>query len=394
MGGGGSRWFAHLRSFIAATHYGGGTSRHSLKPVADNDESEKNELVGGDGYAVVVNSVLAQNVGLIDVLEVIALVLALILGVDWIEENHRRITTYLVADLNTFVPALFSVLKVGPVSKCNKTGFRGKTRDSREGEDKEKIEIADGQPSEIYFSAASREGFEHCCPDFSGRSSDPVEYFRHPTRGGRKLGMKQGKYELGRTLGEGNFAKVKLAKRVDTGEAFAVKILDRKRILDLKIHDQIKREIATLKLLKHPNVVRLHEEKKGRLPEQIGRKLFQQLIDGISYCHDRGVYHRDLKAALYRIGMPHYHKHMLDEKSNGDKVGPDGSNSLLETRMGSFLQLNFKNTHTPKGDRRDQLGETSKLRDQHREILPCENKPRARPLDENFYSPARSTPPD
>lgn len=131
--------------------------------------------------------------------------------------------------------------------------------------------------------------------------------------------MKQGKYELGRTLGEGNFGKVKLARRVDTGEAFAVKILDRKRILDLKIHDQIKREIATLKLLKHPNVVRLHEvsasktkiymvleyvnggelfdkiEKKGRLPEQIGRKLFQQLIDGISYCHDKGVYHRDLK---------------------------------------------------------------------------------------------------
>ncbi|XP_020586548.1 CBL-interacting protein kinase 1-like isoform X2 [Phalaenopsis equestris] len=131
--------------------------------------------------------------------------------------------------------------------------------------------------------------------------------------------MKNGKYKLGRTLGEGNFGKVKFATRVDTGEPFAVKILDRKRILDLKIHEQIKREIATLKLLKHPNVVRLHEVSAsktriymvleyvnggelfdkiatgGRLSEEIGRKLFQQLIDGISYCHDRGVYHRDLK---------------------------------------------------------------------------------------------------
>ncbi|KAL0904400.1 hypothetical protein M5K25_026504 [Dendrobium thyrsiflorum] len=131
--------------------------------------------------------------------------------------------------------------------------------------------------------------------------------------------MKQGKYELGRTLGEGNFGKVKFARRIDDGEAFAVKILDRKRILDLKIDEQIKREIATLKLLKHPNVVRLVEVSasktriymvleyinggelfdqiatKGRLSEQVGRKLFQQLIDGISYCHDRGVYHRDLK---------------------------------------------------------------------------------------------------
>ncbi|KAH0462157.1 hypothetical protein IEQ34_009732 [Dendrobium chrysotoxum] len=131
--------------------------------------------------------------------------------------------------------------------------------------------------------------------------------------------MKQGKYELGRMLGEGSFGKVKFARRVDTGEAFAVKILDRKRILDLKIDEQLKREIATLKLLKHPNVVRLHEvfaskeriymvleyvnggelydkiASKGRLSEQFGRNIFQQLIDGISYCHDKGVYHRDLK---------------------------------------------------------------------------------------------------
>ncbi|KAJ8511643.1 hypothetical protein OPV22_002077 [Ensete ventricosum] len=128
-----------------------------------------------------------------------------------------------------------------------------------------------------------------------------------------------GKYELGRALGEGNFGKVKYARHVVTGQAFAVKILDRKRIQSLKIDDQIKREIGTLKLLKHPNVVRLHEvsasktkiymvleyvnggelfdkiSSKGKVPEKEGRKLFQQLIDAVSYCHDKGVYHRDLK---------------------------------------------------------------------------------------------------
>ncbi|KAK7830257.1 cbl-interacting serine/threonine-protein kinase 1 [Quercus suber] len=75
-----------------------------------------------------------------------------------------------------------------------------------------------------------------------------------------KKGMQLGKYELGRTLGEGNFGKVKFARNIETGQCFAVKILEKNKIIHLKISDQIKREIATLKVLKHPNVVRLHED--------------------------------------------------------------------------------------------------------------------------------------
>ncbi|EPS72100.1 hypothetical protein M569_02656 [Genlisea aurea] len=131
--------------------------------------------------------------------------------------------------------------------------------------------------------------------------------------------MRLGKYEVGRTLGEGNFGKVKYARNVESGRSFAIKVLEKNRILDLKITDQIKREIGTLKLLKHPNVVRLYEvlasktkiymvleyvdgcelferiANKGKLREAQGRKLFQQLIDGVSYCHGRGIFHRDLK---------------------------------------------------------------------------------------------------
>ncbi|KAG6649103.1 hypothetical protein CIPAW_07G189200 [Carya illinoinensis] len=86
---------------------------------------------------------------------------------------------------------------------------------------------------------------------------------------------------------------------------------------DLKC--QVQREIRTMKLLHHPNVVRIHEvlgtktkicivmeyvpggqltdklSYAKKLEEREARKLFQQLIDAVDYCHDKGVSHRDLK---------------------------------------------------------------------------------------------------
>lgn len=55
----------------------------------------------------------------------------------------------------------------------------------------------------------------------------------------KSKGMQLGKYELGRTLGEGNFGKVKLAKDVGSGRLFAVKILEKTKIFDLKVTDQV-----------------------------------------------------------------------------------------------------------------------------------------------------------
>ncbi|CAL1398719.1 unnamed protein product [Linum trigynum] len=128
-----------------------------------------------------------------------------------------------------------------------------------------------------------------------------------------------GKYELGRTVGEGSFAKVKFAKNVETGDSVAIKILDREQVLRHKMVEQLKREISTMKLIKHPNVVKIFEvmasrskiyivlefvdggelfdkiAKHGRLKEDEARKYFQQIINAVDFCHSRGVYHRDLK---------------------------------------------------------------------------------------------------
>ena len=48
-----------------------------------------------------------------------------------------------------------------------------------------------------------------------------------------------GKYEVGRTIGEGNFAKVKFAQNTETGESVAMKVLDRSTIIRHKMVDQV-----------------------------------------------------------------------------------------------------------------------------------------------------------
>ncbi|CAN1166684.1 CBL-interacting serine/threonine-protein kinase 6 [Linum perenne] len=127
-----------------------------------------------------------------------------------------------------------------------------------------------------------------------------------------------GKYELGRQLGHGTFAKVYHARNLSSGKSVAMKVVGKEKVIKVGMMEQIQREISVMKMVKHPNIVELHEVMaskskiyiamelvrggelfnkvaKGRLKEDVARVYFQQLISAIDFCHSRGVYHRDLK---------------------------------------------------------------------------------------------------
>ncbi|KAL9313234.1 hypothetical protein ACSQ67_018686 [Phaseolus vulgaris] len=127
-----------------------------------------------------------------------------------------------------------------------------------------------------------------------------------------------GKYEMGRLLGKGTFAKVYYGKQISTGESVAIKVMSKEQVRKEGMMEQIKREISVMRLVRHPNVVELKEVmatktkiffvmeyvrggelfskiSKGKLKEDLARRYFQQLISAIDYCHSRGVSHRDLK---------------------------------------------------------------------------------------------------
>ncbi|XP_074575110.1 CBL-interacting serine/threonine-protein kinase 12-like [Curcuma longa] len=136
--------------------------------------------------------------------------------------------------------------------------------------------------------------------------------------GGRGKGLLLGRFEVGKLLGSGTFAKVYVARNVRTDELVAIKALDKEAILKGGLVPHIKREISILRRVRHPYIVELFEVmatktkiyfvmeyvrggelfsrvSKGRLLEDTGRRYFQQLISAVAFCHARGVYHRDLK---------------------------------------------------------------------------------------------------
>ncbi|XP_077522540.1 MAP/microtubule affinity-regulating kinase 3 isoform X44 [Amblyomma americanum] len=128
-----------------------------------------------------------------------------------------------------------------------------------------------------------------------------------------------GRYRLLKTIGKGNFAKVKLAKHVPTGKEVAIKIIDKTQLNPSSLQ-KLFREVRIMKMLDHPNIVKLYQvietEKTlylvmeyasggevfdylvahGRMKEKEARAKFRQIVSAVQYCHQKRIIHRDLKA--------------------------------------------------------------------------------------------------
>lgn len=150
-----------------------------------------------------------------------------------------------------------------------------------------------------------------------------------------------GPWQLGKTLGKGSSARVRLCRHNITKQLAAVKIVNRRMAYlvqdsslaalskwdsslpevngEMRVPVSIEREVAILKLIEHPNIMKLYDiwenrseiylileyidqgdlftfiNTKGRLSEEVAVYFFRQMISAIAYCHSFNVCHRDLK---------------------------------------------------------------------------------------------------
>ncbi|KAK6929883.1 Protein kinase domain [Dillenia turbinata] len=164
-----------------------------------------------------------------------------------------------------------------------------------------------------------------------------------------------GKYKMGRLLGRGSFAKVYQAQSIADGSKVAIKVIHKAVTVDASMEPRIIREVAAMRRLQHPNILKIHEvlatkskiylvmelatngdlfnkiAKRGRLTESSARRYFQQLVSALNFCHQNGVVHRDIKPQNL----------LLDEQGNlkvsdfGLSALPELNKTLLRTACGT-----------------------------------------------------------
>lgn len=128
-------------------------------------------------------------------------------------------------------------------------------------------------------------------------------------------------YTIGKQLGQGAYAVVKLGTHRSSKQRYAIKTYEKSKLIDPQRKQSVKREMRLLQRLAHPRIIQFHESIESplqinivmeyvggtslhsyvrrhtsrKLHEEEARRLFRQIVQGVAYCHERAVTHRDIK---------------------------------------------------------------------------------------------------
>ena len=128
-------------------------------------------------------------------------------------------------------------------------------------------------------------------------------------------------YSIGRQIGQGAYATVKLGLNKNNCQKVAIKIYEKSKMMDPHRRRNVRREIDTMTQLNHPNCVHLldtittskqiflimdyieggslhaylKQRPLRRLDEVEARRVFTEIVNGLQYCHDKAIAHRDIK---------------------------------------------------------------------------------------------------
>uniref|UniRef100_A0A671L961 non-specific serine/threonine protein kinase n=1 Tax=Sinocyclocheilus anshuiensis TaxID=1608454 RepID=A0A671L961_9TELE len=121
-----------------------------------------------------------------------------------------------------------------------------------------------------------------------------------------------GNYRLLKTIGKGNFAKVKLARHILTGSEVAIKIIDKTQLNPtslqkvrftfntkmFKLFEVIETEKTLFLVMEYASGGEVFDYlvAHGRMKEKEARAKFRQIVSAVQYCHQKRIVHRDLKA--------------------------------------------------------------------------------------------------